>query len=423
MSMPEADVLIPTDLDEINEVPASPKQTTRRWVWRLGITMVVLSAMGTVGYQVHAFQQKRANTPLALLSRFQDKLMEAFSHEAMRRILNDPATVRGSFSLLVNEKGKPAPKAMGMTASARMKAGKGGRGGGPRVMATFLAQEGKGGDLVKKLQDVWSGVLTVQAAMAPPEEAEMMKKMVFFHAGDGDEAVVTVMLPNPPGAGHEEDGMKEALKAHKPRFTANVNFGHTIGEMYDDHDGTILAQFNGIQAKLSTAFANTLIPMLCPGGPGCQVLGGITDVDSQQKLLYTSKDIFNTRMFPSFQGEVAVLGLMLRHNIPPAVAEPLKGIGGLSQGIKSIVVEGLPYDWQVKATFEHFHPSLVLSSMLNGNDPRLKFLQVCGSDPGGAACRESCQNAEEKGLLWKLPYELTKPCQDAMYGGGAVAAA
>jgi len=479
MSMPDHGVLIGTDPDEINEVVASPKQRTRRWAWRLGITMVVMSAMGMVGHQVLTFQRKRANTPLEHLSWFQDKLMAAFSHQAMRRALADPVTFRASSEFLLAQEDQGEPSAMGMFVELNPNVANNLHA--VQVVATFLAQEGKGALLLKKLQDTWDGVVAVQAAMAPPAQAEMMKQMVEIQAGGTDEVVLTVKLPKEPA--EEEAELKEALKAHQPRFSANVSFGHTLGEMYADGDSTIVAQVNGFHAVLSTAFANTLFSLMCPPheGAACQLLAGISRYSSSQKIFYTSKDAVDTQMFPSFQGAVTDTGFKLRQNIPPAVLEPLKGIGSLSQGIKSIVAEGLPYDWQVKLTFRHFHPYLVLSAMLNGDDPRVKFLENCQTaeavdtakttattvslcsnscmypndgdcDDGGpgkdysscalgtdcndcgsreeknegtataptmkdvAACKAGCEAAAEKGILYNIPYEMRQECETAMYG-------
>uniref|UniRef100_A0A7S0AQ92 Uncharacterized protein n=1 Tax=Pyrodinium bahamense TaxID=73915 RepID=A0A7S0AQ92_9DINO len=372
-SYTKGNVLMDSAVDEeSNELGNPPRHnpSPRRWLW-FGIAMVVAGAVGMAGVsQMGASPPpKRTSSPLSRLSMLQDGLTKAFT----ARALAGSKDFGAKFAVLLNEDGQPEPSAMGMT--AKMEVGKD-TAKWPKIVVTFLAQTGKGPALVKKLEDIWAGFLKLQADMNPDVPVDELKKLATIKAGEGDEAIFQIELPQGRDERQEDADLKAALQAQKPRLSAEVNVGRTIEEMYKEIDSNIGTLPHGISLKLDTAFASTIFdvvadllsfPMDDPYRLGLKIMKGISMVKERVTILYKSEadlgDAFED--IPSLKSQMQQIAMQFQHG-PPAVTGPMKGLDKLAKEIKSVVVEGLPFGWEVVATFRNFHPSPVISSMISG---------------------------------------------------------
>lgn len=289
----------------------------------------------------------------------QDRLMSAFS----ARSLQDTTDFSTEYSMLINEDGAPDPSAMGVTAKMTM-------GDDtqewPTMKITFLAKGGKQDDLIKSLKKVWKGILKT----GPKDDADDMKKLVDITGGKDNKVYWNMKFPKGPQESDADKDLKAAFKEHKPTFSASVQFGRTIEQMYNNLNSNVLVLPKGISAKIGASFASTAFEaagdLVPPDARKIfKILSGFTKFSASEKVLYKSEadlgDSFSD--IPSFDREIHSMAQEVA-NGPKAVTKHLKDLGDVTKGITQIKIVGLPMGWQVVANFDNFHPHKVLSSMV-----------------------------------------------------------
>jgi hypothetical protein len=332
-----------------------------QWLW-LGLAIPPI-VMGS-----KQMMRGSAFSPLSrlCLSMVQDSLMSAFA----ARALTDSTDFGAAMAWLINEDGKPLPSAMGMKAIMKVSENP---DKWPKALVTFVAKKGKGTELVKQLKDIWAGVVKVEADQNGDKSAEKLNKLATISAGEGDEAIFQIDFPQGKDEKQEDADLKAALRNYKPQFSAEVNFGRTLKEMYDNMKSSIVVLPHGISAQVDAAFASAAFDIgkdAMPDGAtrmGMKAMMGIAKMSTNMTILYKSVadlgDAFDA--FPSFEHEVAALARQVSQG-PKAVIGPLQGLPDVADGVKSVVVECSPLGWEIVATFNNFHPSPLIASMIKG---------------------------------------------------------
>jgi len=349
-----------------------PRQHRSKTGLRLGLALVVLSAVGLAGLNhVGAYPFNRVTTPLQYLSMAQDKLMTAFSVRALADAADFKATVEG----VIKEVGSADPSAMGMKATLTMGDG---TGKWPMVYVTFIAQPGKQDKLAKKLRAIKKGVVDLECLRSRDEDCKKMGEIVKIKkgqqsvsAGKGEYVFVEVQMPKGPSESQSDKDMAAAFKEHDPRFLAELNFGRTIEDMYDNINDNVAVMPKGLSVKVSTAFATTLFTAMADSMPrsdrvAMKMMKGIAKLKSRSEILYkTPADLGNAfEDIPTFANELSSFKKGFQDG-PKEVVKPMKGLQDVSAGIADIVVTGLPAGAELLVEFTNFHPSKVLNSLLS----------------------------------------------------------
>lgn len=245
----------------------------------------------------------------------------------------------------IKDKGNEFPTAMSMKAKLKI----GGDGKWPRILWIFGAKEGKAADLKAKFDTLFEDTLK----SAPPKMVPEIKKALSIKE-DGDSVVVSVTPPKKAFTSEDEE-LKAALKAHKPEFSADFAVARTIEDILEHDSDNMGVAVHGIQAKVGAVFAESMIEALShmPGlAPAEQAMLGLVRSSKLRNEIYYDDDTLANgvplppakSVLPKFcQG----LGPMAKH---------LEGLQDEFAEVQQLVVEGLPYQWELTVDMKGVNP-------------------------------------------------------------------
>mmetsp|Transcript_164509 Transcript_164509/g.399927 ORF Transcript_164509/g.399927 Transcript_164509/m.399927 type:complete len:361 (-) Transcript_164509:56-1138(-) len=326
-----------------------PKRTAGRWAL-LGLATASLALVGVGLVQSGAFAPKRSHSVLAQIS---------MVHHQINAIVKS-AVEKGDFNTKIEfafddyaEKDNP-PSAMSITSSMQV----GGEGKWPKVLATLAAQDGQAAELKSKAEEVFEALLT----LAPESEVDEIKRVVTISAGQGDTVEVQVTLPPDAWDKAENKELKAAFKQHKPRFHAAIDLGRSFEGMHAVHDKSAALAFRGFQVSLGATFANSIFELLAnvPGFTAGKAgaLQALKMARVRNEIFYSSEEEL-LQVLPPFPPLKDVIDQGCAQ-LPGQVSAALKGIDKLMAGVSKVVLEGLPYDWEVVTDFKNFNPGHIL---------------------------------------------------------------
>lgn len=331
------------------------KQKAKPWR-KLGLAM---AAAATIAVAIGAMTfRSRKMTPIERMHRLHSGLMRAFS----TRALQEAADLTATFGFTWAEEGQEDPDAMGIVADISESTEEHDH---LQISITFAAQEGKGADLAAQFQKVIDGI-------ADENGADVTDVVSVMQVDDEDEVVITVTPPEPEEA---EKEMEEAMQV-KPEFHAELHFGRTIDEMFDNIDENIATLPRGIKGEVSAAVAHTLFNALAemegsdPADPqlpaGLMMMSGMSKFETTQEFRYRAgTDAFDN--LPTLEDAAMMAGSDLSSG-PESIIKPLHGLADLADGVKSIEITGLPNNFEVVMTFTNVHVTPLLKKLIGDID-------------------------------------------------------
>lgn len=245
----------------------------------------------------------------------------------------------------ITEKGNKFPVAMGIKAKLKV----GGDGKWPLVSMIFGAQKGKGADLKTKLDTLFEDSLKT----APPSKVDEIKKAVTIK--QDDDTVVVSVKPPKKEFNHEDQELKAALKEHKPEFSADFALARTIEDIMDHKEDNVGVAVRGIEAKIGAVFAESIIDALShmPGlPPPAKATLGLVRSSKLRNEIYYDDDHFEDVPLPPLKRVLP--GIC--HELSPKMAKDLKGLKDELAEVKQVVVEGLPYQWELTVDMNGINP-------------------------------------------------------------------
>jgi len=248
----------------------------------------------------------------------------------------------------IKEKGNKFPTAMGMKAKLKI----GGDGKWPRILCIYGAKEGKAADLKAKLDTLFEDSLE----SAPPQKVAEIKEMVSIKQ-DGDSVVVSVTAPKQE-FDSEDEKLKAALKAHKPEFTADFAVARTIEDMLEHKSDSVGMAVHGIEAKVGAVFAESMIVALSdmPGlPPPAKAMLGLVRSSKLRNEIYYDDDTLANVPLPAVESVLPSLCQELAA-VDPRGAKDLKGLQDELAEVQKLVVEGLPYQWELTVDMKGVNP-------------------------------------------------------------------
>jgi len=264
-----------------------------------------------------------------------------------------------------------------------------------QISTVFAAKEGKGADLAAQFQKVIDGVVQYLEAMQGEGAGGMVTSMVSVaQVGDEDSVVINVTPPPPPGLEDAAEEMDGALEV-KPHFHAELNFGRTIHEMFENIDDNLAILPHGIKGHVTASFAHTLFkavedemggPPMGMGGPpsprGLQgggrgppipdpmmLMGAMSNVNTVQEFRYRSggKALEAFDQLPSLGAGVKYFASEFAKG-PETILAPMHGLADLADGVKSMTVSGLPNNFEIVMSFTNVHVTPLIKEMIGDID-------------------------------------------------------
>jgi len=339
--------------DEANEelqgmLSAPPPKTARRWPWVV-LAMAVVGVVGARMSQLASFDNRSVLDHVTL------------AHGTIGAIIaaaTEKSEYDESVELLIDSheaKGSP-PEAMGIKAVLKQ----GGEGKWPIIKETWIAKEGKATQLKEKLEGVIAAMVAMEAEHNK-KSAEEMKKAITAEVNEKKDAVVVTVVPPKEIVKKEDARLKDALKKHKPEFTAEAKLGASIADFVEDKKSNAILSMRGIEAKIGAVFADSLIEAVSkmPGlpPPARALVGLFRSTKLRNELYYDEDKLVQTHMVPPTKHVLP----KLCSGLPPNVAKASKGLADLTDGISEVLFEGLPYDWELKVSFKDFDPSPIIA--------------------------------------------------------------
>jgi len=246
----------------------------------------------------------------------------------------------------IKNKGKKFSIAMGMKAKLKV----GGDGKWPKVVVAFGAKSGKVSDLKKKFTTLFEDSLT----SAPKDRVAEIKKAVTFKV-DGDSVIVSITPPKGEFT-HEDEELKAALKTHKPVFSADFAVAQKMEYILDHKSMSIGAALGGIEAKVGAMFAESIIKALSdmPGlpPPAQAALGLWRSSKLRNEMYYDDKHLAGLPLPP-----VKKILPRVCEGLSPRMAKHMTGIKDELKEVQQVVVEGLPYQWEITVDMKGFNPA------------------------------------------------------------------
>jgi len=345
--------MVEEDLVEVTE----PRQSPKPWR-RLGLLVAVV---GTIGALVGMTWPHKRLTPMQRMSMMTEDFMSAF---AATTLTDMEKLVAGDINWMFVE--ETATELGGMTIEVALQQKAEGGLDDPELKIVFAAQEGKGEDLGKQLEEVKKAILDEMGEDVPPAAQHLT-----IVAQADDTVVVKVGAPPLGDAGQT---IAEGMEEQAPVFRAKLSTGRTLSEMYANiHKDSFELLPAGVKLSLHTSMAKKILggvlsiassanPLVQHSEEQLKALNVIASLSSNTTLRYRKQELAEaTDVFPlgKVVEEYANLG-----SLPPSILKPLKGLQDCSDGVKTIEVRGLPLNWGFVMTFSHFKVSAVLAEMI-----------------------------------------------------------
>jgi len=330
--------------DELEGMLTGPPKTARRWPWVVVATAVVGAVC--VGMRQLTPRDERS---------FRDHV--SFVHGKIGAVIaaaTEKKQSESSIEFIVDEYGAKAPSALPL----KVELTHGGEGNFPQIVITVTAKKSTAA-LKAQLQKILDAEQKVLGEDDPDIDEEIEKALDIDENEDDGTVAITMNLPKGPGAEKEDEELKKALKDSKPKLTGEITFAQTFDQILDAEDDNVIAAVRGVEAKLSAVIADALMVALSdmPGAPpAAQAAVGLVRKSKIRSEIYYDKD--KMMNFPSLPRVKQLLGTGCSM-LPPDVAKALKSLTELD-GIKSVVLQGLPYDWKLALKMKNFKPTPIV---------------------------------------------------------------
>lgn len=230
-----------------------------------------------------------------------------------------------------------------------------------QILVTFQAKEGQGEGLMGKLNEFKEVMAALLADSQGADAAKEMKESVDVKNKD-DEVQLVVNLPS-----EEEDeanDIKEAMEAEgaglpMPTFEAKITTGRSLVDIFHkmkDVDESVVSVLGGVSVTLSTNIPGKLITGLAKmmrlsprDMEKLEAIAALSSVHESFSLKYNKENLKEALADSDLMTPAATrvgLGRAVEH-APYVLKKPLHGLQDVSDGIKSVVIRGLPENLEV----------------------------------------------------------------------------
>jgi len=234
-----------------------------------------------------------------------------------------------------------------------------------QIIFEFQAKEGKGGELNRKITEYKEACYQLMVDSAGPDEAEEMKENV--HISNKDDQV-TVHVNMPPEEEDKAEDFKESIEAMEeegsglpmPTFDAKFSTGRSVVDIFHkmkDHDESAVSVLGGVSMTLSTNIPGKLITGLAKmmgldrhNMEYLEAIAALSSVHESFSLKYNKEGLnealADERGLPLPWQTRLGLERTMKYT-PWILKKPLHGLQDVSDGIKSVVMRGLPENLEV----------------------------------------------------------------------------
>jgi len=238
----------------------------------------------------------------------------------------------------------------------------------PQVEVEFDAQEGKGEDLKKVLAKIVSAA--EKAEMLPPEA---------FTFESTDDTAKTVFIPPVDDDEEFANDMEEGMD--KVNFESSLKLGRTLDELYDDKEEHLPMSLHGIRISAQAAFADAMCGAMEQvsnelGEPmdkrDCEMLRAVTRFNVSYDMRYQKPADMSEEVKQAFPTLNQLMGMVAGplSQLPKDVKDAMKELDGLTKGIKSIAIRGLPHKFEVVFDCKNFKVSSVVKKLIELTEPQ-----------------------------------------------------
>merc|ERR1711920_598205 len=153
--------------------------------------------------------------------------------------------------------------------------------------------------------------------------------------------------------------VKDAFKRHKPSFQASLatarNSAEIDGMIQKDKSTAIVTAVRGVHAKLDAMFSSALFKLM-PDRQNGLIMHAMRLVNLKDELYYKEDEVGKLGLLPPFHHGL----LHLCSSIPPHVSASLRGIEDVLDAVDRVMLEGLPYDFEVDVNLKNANPAHML---------------------------------------------------------------
>jgi len=362
--------MAPTKYEELHLLEAG--EDVRRPMSKgriVGVLMAIVAVVGLVGAST---LPKKSVSQMDRLSVARKALMKAFSKRSLQELVQTKA--RASFTAM--QEGKSIGDE-GLSIHATVAADPDTSVEKPQVEVEFEAQEGKGEELEEAFKAlVKAGMESMQQPMPEDEEGSDPRRLEDgpFHIKREDDSVQITLIPpvddNEDFASDLEEGMENV------KFEASLKLGRTLDELYDDNTEHLPMSLHGLQVTVEAAFAGALCgamqvaseQMEEPMVPqkDCDALSALTQVNVSYDMRYRDPSEMSDEVQTAFPtlSQVMQMAAGPLMGMPDPMKEAMKKLDGLTKGIKSIAIRGLPNNFEIAFDCKNFKVSSVLKKLI-----------------------------------------------------------
>jgi len=332
----------------------------------VGVLMAIVAVVGLVGAST---LPKKPVSQMDRLSVARKALMKAFSKRSLQELVQTKA--RASFTarqehLSIGDEGLSIHATVASDPDTSVEK--------PQVEVEFEAQEGKG----EELEEAFKALVKagMEAMQPPPEDEEGPERRRLedgpFHIKREDDSVQITLIPpvddNEDFASDLEEGMENV------KFEASLKLGRTLDELYDDNNEHLPMSLHGLQFTVEAAFAGALCGAMTvaseemgePMVPPCDGLSALTQVNVSYDIRYRDPSEMSDEVQTAFPtlSEVMQMAAGPLMGMPDPLKEAMKKLDGLTKGIKSIAIRGLPNNFEIVFDCKNFKVSSVLKKLI-----------------------------------------------------------
>jgi len=333
----------------------------------VGVLMAIVAVVGLVGAST---LPKKPVSQMDRLSVARKALMKAFSKRSLQELVQTKA--RASFTAM--QEGKSIGDE-GLSIHATVASDPDTDVEKPQVEVKFEAQEGKG----EKLEEAFKALVKagMESMQPPPEDEEGPDRRRLedgpFHIKREDDSVQITLIPpvddNEEFASDLEEGMENV------KFEASLKLGRTLDELYDDNTEHLPMSLHGLQVTVEAAFAGALCGAVAlaksqMGEPlyqkDCDALSALSQVNVSYDMRYRDPSEMSDEVQTAFPtlSQVMQMAAGPLMGMPDSVKEAMKELDGLTKGIKSIAIRGLPNNFEIVFDCKNFKVSSVLKKLI-----------------------------------------------------------